>query len=58
MKRLLTWLTGVVLMTGLMAGIFLPTSVHAEDDLVGKYSGNEIRNVVDGKSPSVMARWI
>ena len=49
MKRLLTWLTGVVLMTGLMTGIFLPASVHAEDDLVGKYSGNEIRNVVDDK---------
>ena len=49
MKRLLTWLTGVVLMTGLIAGLTLPASVHAEDDLVGKYSGNEIRNVVDDK---------
>ena len=49
MKRLLTWLTGVVLMTGLIAGLTLPASVHAEDDLVGKHSGNEIRNVVDDK---------
>lgn len=49
MKRLLTWLTGVVLMTALIAGLTLPDRVYAEDDLVGKYSGSEIRNVVDDK---------
>ena len=49
MKRLLSWLTGVLLMTGLMAGLILPASVHADNDLVGKYSGNEIRNIADDK---------
>ena len=49
MKRLLSWLTGVLLMAGLMAGLILPASVHADDDLVGKYSGNEIRNIADDK---------
>ena len=49
MKRLLSWLTGVVLMAGLVAGLILPASVHADDDLVGKYSGNEIRNIADDK---------
>ena len=49
MKRLLSWLTGALVMAGLMAGLILPTSVQADEDLVGKYSGNEIRNVVDDK---------
>ncbi|MEC8214989.1 MAG: photosystem II complex extrinsic protein PsbU [Cyanobacteriota bacterium] len=49
MKRLLSWLTGFVLMAGLLAGLILPASVSADDDLVGKYSGNEIRNVADDK---------
>ena len=50
MKRLLSWLTGVLLMAGLVAGLILPASVHADDDLVGKYSGNEIRNIADDKT--------
>ena len=49
MKRLLSWLTGLVVMAGLMAGLILPASVHAEDDLLEKYSGSEIRNVADDK---------
>ena len=49
MKRLLSWLTGFVLMAGLLVGLILPASVSADDDLVGKYSGNEIRNVADDK---------
>ena len=49
MKRLLSWLTGVLLMAGLVAGLILPASVNADDDLVGKYSGNEIRNIADDK---------
>ena len=49
MKRLLSWLTGVLMMAGLVAGLILPASVHADDDLVGKYSGNEIRNIADDK---------
>jgi len=49
MKRLLSLLTGVLLMAGLMAGLILPASVHADEDLVGKYSGNEIRNIADDK---------
>ena len=49
MKRLLSWLTGVLLMAGLVAGLILPASVHADDELVGKYSGNEIRNIADDK---------
>ena len=49
MKRLLSWLTGVLLIAGLVAGLILPASVHADDDLVGKYSGNEIRNIADDK---------
>ena len=49
MKRLLSWLTGVLLMAGLVAGLILPASVHADDDLVGKYSGNEIRYIADDK---------
>ena len=49
MKRLLSWLTGVLLMAGLVAGLILPANVHADDDLVGKYSGNEIRNIADDK---------
>ena len=32
-----------------VAGLILPPSVHADDDLVGKYSGNEIRNIADDK---------
>tara|TARA_Y100001933_G_scaffold47082_1_gene45064 strand:+ start:88 stop:522 length:435 start_codon:yes stop_codon:yes gene_type:complete len=39
MKRLLSWLTGIVLMAGLLMGLFLPTSVQAAD----------IRNVADDK---------
>ena len=49
MKRLLSWLTGLVVMAGLMAGVILPASVHAENDLLEKYSGSEIRNVADDK---------
>ena len=49
MKRLLSWLTGALVLTGLMAGLVLPSSVHAADDLREKYSGNVIRNVVDDK---------
>ena len=49
MKRLLSWLTGALLMAGLMVGLILPASVHADEDLVGKYSGNEIRNIADDK---------
>ena len=49
MKRLLSWLTGALVMVSLMAGLVLPSSVYADDDLRGKYSGNEIRNVVDDK---------
>ena len=40
MKRLLSWLTGALVMTSLMAGLVLPRS---------KYSGNEIRNIADDK---------
>ena len=36
-------------MASLMAGLVLPSSVYADDDLRSKYSGNEIRNVVDDK---------
>ncbi len=49
MKRLLSWLTGVVLMAGLLAGLILPASLSADDDLVGQYSGNENLNVADDK---------
>ena len=49
MKRLLSWLTGALVMASLMAGLVLPNSAYAEDDLRGKYSGNVIRNVVDDK---------
>jgi len=49
MKRLLSWLAGALVMASLMAGLVLPSSVYADDDLRGKYSGNEIRNVVDDK---------
>ena len=49
MKRLLSWLTGALVMASLMAGLVLPSSVHAEDNLRDKYSGNVIRNVVDDK---------
>jgi len=49
MKRLLSWLTGLVVMAGLMAGLILPASVHADNDLLEKYSGSEIRNVADDK---------
>ena len=48
MKRLLSWLTGALVMTSLMAGLVLPSSVYA-DDLRSKYSGNEIRNIADDK---------
>ena len=49
MKRLLSWLTGALVMASLMAGLVLPSSVYADDDLVNKYSGNEIRNIADDK---------
>ena len=49
MKRLLSWLSGVLVMAGLLACFAAPASVQADQDLVGKYSGNEIRNVVDDK---------
>jgi len=49
MKRLLSWLAGALVMASLMTGLVLPNSVYADDDLRGKYSGNEIRNVVDDK---------
>ena len=39
MKRLLSWLTGIVLMAGLLMGLLLPASVQAAD----------IRNVADDK---------
>ncbi len=49
MKRLLSWLTGALVMTSLIAGLVLPSSVYADDDLRSKYSGNEIRNIADDK---------
>ena len=49
MKRLLSWLTGAMMMASLMAGLMLPSSVYADDDLRSKYSGNEIRNIADDK---------
>ena len=49
MKRLLSWLTGALVMASLMAGLVLPSGVYAEDDLRNKYSGNEIRNIADDK---------
>ena len=49
MKRLLSWLTGALVMASLMAGLVMPSSVYADDDLRSKYSGNEIRNVADDK---------
>ena len=49
MKRLLSWLTGVVVMAALAVGLILPASVHADEDLVDKYSGSTIRNVADDK---------
>ena len=49
MKRLLSWLTGALVMASLMAGLVLPSSVYANDDLRNKYSGNEIRNIADDK---------
>jgi len=49
MKRLLSWLTGVAVMTALAVGLILPASVHADEDLVSNYSGSTIRNVADDK---------
>ena len=49
MKRLLSWLTGALVMASLMAGLVLPSSVYANDDLRNKYSGNEIRHIADDK---------
>ena len=49
MKRLLSLLTGALVMAGLMAVLIVPGPVQADQDLVSKYSGNEIRNVVDDK---------
>ena len=49
MKRLLSWLTGALLMAGLLAGVVLPAGVHADEGIRNKYSGNEIRNVADDK---------
>ena len=39
MKRLLAWLTGILVMSGLLMGLLLPASVQAAD----------IRNVADDK---------
>ena len=39
MKRLLSWLTGILVMSGLLMGLLLPASVQAAD----------IRNVADDK---------
>ena len=39
MKRLVSWLTGVVMMASLVLGLMLPPAAHAE----------EIRNVADDK---------
>ena len=39
MKRLVSWLTGVVVMTGLVLGLILPQAAYAD----------EIRNVADDK---------
>ena len=36
-------------MASLMAGLVLPSSVHADEDLLSKYSGSDIRNVADDK---------
>ena len=49
MKRLLSWLTGALVMASLIAGLVMPSSVYADDDLRNKYSGNEIRNIADDK---------
>jgi photosystem II PsbU protein len=49
MKRLLSWLTGALVMAGLLSSLVLPSAVYAEEDLLVKYSGSEIRNVVDDK---------
>ena len=49
MKRLLSWLTGALVMASLIAGLGLTSSVYADDDLRNKYSGNEIRNIADDK---------
>ena len=49
MKRLLSWLTGALVMASLMSGLVMPSSVYADDDLRSKYSGNEIRNIADDK---------
>ena len=49
MKRLLSWLTGALVMASLMAGLVMPSSVYADNDLRNKYSGNEIRNIADDK---------
>ena len=49
MKRLLSLLTGALVMAGLMAFLIVAGPVQADQDLVSKYSGNEIRNVVDDK---------
>ena len=49
MKRLLSWLTGALVLASLMAGLVLPSSAYADDDLRNKYSGNEIRNIADDK---------
>ena len=49
MKRLLSWLTGALVMAGLLSSLVLPSAVYAEEYLLGKYSGSEIRNVVDDK---------
>ena len=49
MKRLLSWLTGALVMASLMAGLVMPSSVYADDDLRNKYSGNEICNIADDK---------
>ena len=49
MKRLLSWLTGALVMTSLMAGLVLPSRVYAEDEHRSKYSVNKIRKIADDK---------
>ena len=49
MKRLMSWLTGALVMASLMAGLVLPNCAYADDDLRDKYCGYVIRNVVDDK---------
>ena len=49
MKRLLSWLSGVLVMAGLMACLVAPVSVQADQYFFKQNSAYEIRNVVDDK---------